>query len=280
VEYKTGARVDLHAGRIQEEPLVFLPSIKELPVSPAERVARAEREPATPTRRPEPAEPEPEVRVEAPRGPGQAVPPVTITAESGTGVTAKLPYEIRMQEGSAQVGTVGDNEVRDGRLMRGWFAGPLTDDEGGLLHDGAGTEPVEFFHLPTDPSKIMVQLRGHSTQARSSMLRNVINSVRTMKQYEVLDDRNQQYIPAGYFAVVTRSGNDYFELHYYPDPAEQRGMLIWLELSRSEMNQAKDVGLIFLVDPGPRRLERFSGTSRFFQGQNLLIDIPARMPEE
>jgi hypothetical protein len=57
-------------------------------------------------------------------------------------------------------------------------------------------------------------------------------------------------------------------------------MLIWLELSRSEMNQARDVGLIFLVDPGPRRLERFSGTSRFFQGQNLLIDIPARMPEE
>jgi uncharacterized membrane protein required for colicin V production len=282
IEYKSGARAELAA--TTKEPLTELTSLQSLPGTekPA-AVARAEREerPAAGPAQPEPKPEEPQQpRVETPHQPGRAVESVTIEDTPGTGVTAKLPYEIRISQGASSIGAMGDNEVSGGRFLRGWFAGPLTSESGGLQIAGPGTERVEFFLLPTEQPQIMVQLRGRSTGAQTNILRSVFNSVRMMKQYSVVDDHSHEYMPAGYFALTERGGDKYVELHYYPDIVERRGMMIWQSLQRREVEQAEDVGLIYLVDPGPRRLVRFSSQSSFFRQQTLRIDIPAEMPPE
>lgn len=275
VEYKSGGRAELTAAAIADERLQALKNLQELPGRPRpERLAQAKPQPSPPP--PEPERP----RVETPKQPGRAVEAITIKDESGTGVTARLPYEIRIRQGAFRIGGVGDNEVRAGKFVRGWFAGPLTDEPGGLQQSGPDTERVEFFQLPPEEPKIMVQLRGESTQARTSVLRSVFNSVRMMKQYSVLDSQNHRYLPAGYFAVVERDRQKFIELCYFPDPMERRGLMIWQSLRKPEINRARDVGLIYLVDPGPRRLERFSSQTSFFRHQILRIDIPAEMPAD
>jgi hypothetical protein len=214
-------------------------------------------------------------RVETPHQPGRMVDSVTIEDRRGTGVSALLPFDIRTHPNDVRVG-IGDNEIRDGKFVRGRFHGPLTSEPGGLK---AGSQRVKSFQLPANQRVIMVQLRGRSSAPQSELLRPIFDAARPIKQFSVFDDHNRRYLPAGYFALVERNGVPYVEVAYYPEPTERRAMMVWESLQPREVAESTDIGLIYLVEPGPGRLERFCSQGNRFREQILRIDIPPEMPE-
>lgn len=124
-----------------------------------------------------------------------------------------------------------------------------------------GETVIQEFAIPEGYR--LCQIRYEPREARS-LVGDVFNFVGQLAQYKVMDDTAMEYPLSGYYAVITRNGEEYFEMYYSNDPDDptNRHMLDFKTIERAELEaDGSVISLMFLVRPGVRivRIEDQAG---------------------
>ncbi|MBK9121327.1 MAG: CvpA family protein [Phycisphaerales bacterium] len=163
-----------------------------------------------------------------------------------TGPEHRLPFPLAMDRARA----ASQIEVSGNALVRGRLTGDMSAwSPPGTLTDGN----VSVLRIPD--GMCIMQFRLNLQQARSlpGQIMNFVTG--TTNQYYAADDVGELYPLAGYYAVVTRNNDQYFELFFEPNPldAGYNQMLNFSDtgLMRQLQNDNTAVlGLIFVIPKG------------------------------
>ena len=164
--------------------------------------------------------------------------------DGGSGYNPSLPIPMQRQalQGSGDVVLTGDRYA-SGRMFSSMAR--LTPQEGQAV--------VDQFLIPD--GQRLLQIRYKPRRA-ASIVGQVFNYVAQLSTYIAIDSTAEQYPMVGYYALVTRSGQQYIELYYTggseAESAANRGMLDFRNLERNEINDQEDsvLGMLFLVPNG------------------------------
>lgn len=161
---------------------------------------------------------------------------------SQSGDNHKLPFP--MSQRSLQ--RSGDVTLADGQFVSGRVFGSKS-----RLTRSGSESVVEEFQLPGN--RRILQVRYTPKKVRS-VVGQVFNFVGQLNQYIIEDTSANEYYMAGYYAIVTRRGEEYVELFFNGDPDNPmdpgyKHMLDFKSLERDEINDSDDtiISLIFVV---------------------------------
>jgi hypothetical protein len=174
----------------------------------------------------------------------------------GTGDSPELPFPIALS-------ALTDAEVSQGRLLSGRIHG----DRQAVT--GSGPSAVQEIAL-RERSRVF-QLRCQARTAASLAGRVFDFANLTLNQYAVVTDRDTEVSLAGYYAIVERGGQEYFELYLAgPDEVAYTGLLDFKHVTRQELRSGTAiVGFIFFVPPG-QNIVRFQNQTK----QGIQFDLP------
>lgn len=158
---------------------------------------------------------------------------------SVSGDRTELPFPMQ------QTSLVGEGaEVRSGQLLSGRISGNVS------TFRAAGPGSVREFAVPDGYRLCQVRWRPYKAQ---SLAGQVFNFVGQLNQFYAHDDKGQQHLMQGYYAIVNRGGEEFIELFYSGerDSPMARGMLDFQRVQQSEIQQeGAQLGMIFIVPPG------------------------------
>lgn len=159
-----------------------------------------------------------------------------------SGDNAELPFPISAAN-LTRMGDVQGGEFVSGRVI-------------GLQEDLSGGDSRQIRNLRIPDGLRIFQVRCRARRAQS-LFGQVFNFVRgTLNQYTAVDKQGNEYMLAGYYAVVKRGGKNFLELYFTGDPDSPeatsfRQMLDFKDVKIRELTSSDDavLGLIFLVRP-------------------------------
>jgi hypothetical protein len=160
------------------------------------------------------------------------------TANSGDLQTLPFP----MQQSSL----VSDVEVemREGKFAAGRASGDVA------TYRAADPAAIREFKAPDGFRLCQVRWKPYKAK---SLAGQVFNFVGQLNQYYAHDNQGNQHLLSGYYAIVKRGGQDYFELYYSgeKDSPMFNGMLDFKNIQRNELQQdGAQLGLLFIVPGG------------------------------
>jgi hypothetical protein len=172
---------------------------------------------------------------------------IDVVDRGGTGDNDRLPFKLAQSKLTGNP----DVEISDGMLVSMQAKSRLVGDKSGFEHQGPGVA-IEKFKIPEGKRIFQVRAKAKQAQSLAGQVFNFAGA--TANQYRAVDSRGNTYELAGYYALVKRNGQDYFELFFAPNASESgfSGMLELSQETRTALRQQDDavLGLIFVVPPG------------------------------
>ncbi|MBP7747471.1 MAG: CvpA family protein [Phycisphaerae bacterium] len=110
---------------------------------------------------------------------------------------------------------------------------------------------VARFKLPEGKRLFQLETKPRKAKSLPGQVMNFVGSV--TNQYKAVDSSGESYDLVGYYAIVKKGDQTYFELVYVPDDPSFRQMLDFKDKSVRTLLQDQDdavLGLIFAVPPG------------------------------
>lgn len=236
IEYRRRARAPVTAAQLAKTP-------------PTERLS------ATGTAAGEPA------RDQA-TGPGRFVDAVN---RNHSGGIDRLPFALRLER------LRGDLSITlDGRLLAsGRIAG---DRSAWSVPENEAESNVVRLKPPEGKRVFQLQTRARRAASLAGQALNFAGAITS--QYYVYDNTGERYELVGYYAVVKRGGEDYFELVYLPDDPSFRQMLDFRDGQVRRLLQDQDdaiLGLLFTVPPGKSIVALDAGAGRIEFGEAIAV---------
>lgn len=141
-------------------------------------------------------------------------------------------------------------EIKNDKLVDGHIVGYLDEQDGG------NNRPLKRFEV--DPDKRLLHFNTENLRARSGIGKILSQTVKTIQNYFVEDDRGRRYQVIGKYAVATVNGRKVFEIQYFSSPVGRMGGLGKFEkIKDSDLRGDYEYFLLFLVEPGAK-IVRFS----------------------
>ncbi len=136
-------------------------------------------------------------------------------------------------------------EFSHGALVSGHLVGTVADQAGGT------DSPISKFEVPDD--KRLLQLSSVRLKARSGLGRILSQTVATIQNYFVEDERGRRYKIIGKYAVGDVGGERMVEVQYFSEPIGMMGGLgEFHRIKEKNLKRDDPFVLLFLVDPGSR----------------------------
>lgn len=130
-------------------------------------------------------------------------------------------------------------------MVSGHLVGNVSDQKDGT------DRRITKFSVP--PDKRLLQLSTTKLQARSGLGRIFTQTIATIQNYYVEDDRGRQYKIVGKYAMATVNGQQVVEVQYFSEATGSLG-----GLGKFDRIKEKNLGpddtfiMMFHVDPGAR----------------------------
>jgi len=248
IEYKRAARARVSfseevAPRRRRETTSAAPAPASPPAAPVATPARAEPEPESRTRDRSSRKPRRErTDAEQPGEGGNIRRFSSIPGQSFFG--DQLPFELTRYRGLANA------EITNSALVGGHIVAVADEQEGG------SDPPVSKLRVPDD--KRLLHLNVGILGARSGLGRIISQTLAVVQNYTVTAAQGGVYKIIGKYALADVSGQQVFEVQYFPDPAGTMGGLGKFDrIDENKMKADDDIVLLFLVDPGAK-IETFN----------------------
>ena len=161
---------------------------------------------------------------------------------NGSGDNDALPFDLAMDRLKLEA----DVQLSGNLFVSGRLHGEVSR----YKHSGTG-EKAERFKVPDDTR--ICQIRYQPQRART-LVGRVLNYAARINQYFAVDSTGEKHMLCGYYVIVERNGEPYFELYFTgeKDSITFRGMLDLKYVRAAELSRQPDavVGLLFLVPHG------------------------------
>ena len=170
-----------------------------------------------------------------------------VVREQGSHFGGRLPFTVTSYAGSVE-------ELEGGALVQG-------DVYGALAEQGAGGSRQAFSELKVPQGKALLQLTVVSARPGSVLGKALNYSVQTVENYFVTDDRGNQLLPVGKYAIAKVGGETYFEVQYYPEYAASGARAIgpFTKIQNVHLRTDAHAYLVYLFAMEPRsKAVRFS----------------------
>ncbi|MEK6800059.1 MAG: hypothetical protein AABZ12_13935 [Planctomycetota bacterium] len=264
VEYKHGARARVTIGMTaaaEESAAIPPPSTSEPPPAaaspPPKRTTRTRTpEPTKTDAAPEAGKSEPAPQTAAADAPPQPAAPTAPEANAPRTRTGR-GGNIRGAEAEASKSTFGDQlplvlrayrqlpntTLENGALVDGHLVGDVAEQENGKNAE------VRKFAVPGD--KRLLQLSARHLEARSGLGRAITQTIATVQNFTVTDDRGNRYLMVGKYAVAKVGGKDVVETLYFSTLQELGAQRTQFDrIKASDLEGEYVLTFLFLVDPG------------------------------
>lgn len=136
-------------------------------------------------------------------------------------------------------------EISRDALVGGHLVGEAAQQENGK------DSPISKFDVPEN--KRLLQLHSLRLQARSGLGRIMSQTIETVQNYYVEDDRGRQYKLTGKYAIANVRGRKIIEVQYFSRPVGSIGGVgKFNRINERNLTRDDEFALLFLVDPGAR----------------------------
>lgn len=133
-------------------------------------------------------------------------------------------------------------------FVSGHVAGPKSQFE----YQQGQPQRMDKIRIPEGQRILQVRFRPRQAFTLAGQVFNFVGS--TINQYYAVDNAGKRYRLAGYYGMVKRGGQDFFEMYLAPeaDDPTNRGMLDFKQIRGPELRDGFDseIGLFFYVPPG------------------------------
>ncbi len=188
-------------------------------------------------------------------GGGRAKPPGRIgggrVIVQGTHYGDDLPVLMTAYRGRDE--EVGSSQT----LVQGHLVGDVADQ--GEKREG---QSVARFKVPSD--KRLLHLNIQNLRARSGLGKAISQTIKTLQNFRVIDEKGATYTPVGKYASANVNGTDIVEIMYFPEYAASggRGTHPFDKIQDRHLS-GDDYQLVylFLVEPGAKIVEFKTGTA-------------------
>lgn len=167
-----------------------------------------------------------------------------------------LPMTIERYVGSSI--DAGGEILRSGQLAL--YVDHQGDPQSGRNRGGLDPKhtPLKSFQVPSGLR--LLQLNVEALHANTALAGALNLTRRVLRQYRVIDKRNQNYWPAGMIAECDSNGERIMEIQYFPDQAElQRALRSFQRIKFNDLTGDYRFVLLFLMPEGTEIVSFDSG---------------------
>ncbi len=174
----------------------------------------------------------------------------------------ELPFKL---DRKAVRGTDPQARVAGSSLRAGHLYVPAAHAKGDKL--------VATFDVPSKYR--LLQVECGALHAGSTLGRAVAFAVKTVRQYAVVDDKGERYLPVGEYRIATIDGKKMMELQYDVEAMSGQRLRQAKHIKENQLKEGSSITLLYFIPPGTQLVEFSTGGTHRTAKDPLKIKAPS-----